>query len=132
MRSSKSRQDISIWDYCFTHRSVWLYSSSNCNRYERLCMALTEDLPQLERMLNELITRYEQYFIGLEKREPLPMREEVEKLVRRYANTQINNTMFKHKYSTLMARFNTYREHWNRTIRSVSYTHLTLPTKRIV
>lgn len=82
-------------------------------------MAITDDLVKFEQLLISLITRYEQYFIGLEKREPLPLLSEVEKLVRRYANTPINNTMYKYKYSTLVARFNTYREHWNRTVRLI-------------
>ena len=82
-------------------------------------MAISEDLPQLERKLGELITRYEQYFIGLEKREPVQMLVEVEKLVRRYAGTPINNTMYKYKYNMLVARFNTYREHWNRILRLI-------------
>jgi len=80
-------------------------------------MALVDDLTLLERQLATLITRYEQYFIGMEKREPLQLLTEVEKLVRRYATTAINNTMYKHKYATLTARFNTYREHWNRILR---------------
>jgi hypothetical protein len=82
-------------------------------------MALAEDLAQLERQLAELITRYEKYFIGLEKREPLQLKDEVVKLVRRYANTPINNTMYKHKYLMLTARFNTYKEHWNRILRLI-------------
>jgi hypothetical protein len=82
-------------------------------------MALAEDLIQLERQLAELITRYEKYFIGLEKREPLQLRDEVVKLVRRYANTPINNTMYKHKFTMLTARFNTYGEHWNRILRLI-------------
>jgi hypothetical protein len=82
-------------------------------------MAIAEDLPQLEGMLGNLITRYEQYFIGLEKREPLQLMSEVEQLVRRYTNTPINNTMYKHKFNMLVARFNTYREHWNRTLRLI-------------
>lgn len=82
-------------------------------------MALVDDLTQLERQLATLITRYEQYFIGLEKREPLQLLAEVEKLVRRYATTPINNTMYKHKYTMLTARFNTYREHWNRVLRLI-------------
>lgn len=80
-------------------------------------MALVDDLTQLERQLATLIIRYEQYFIGLEKREPLQLLAEVEKLVRRYATTSITNTMHKHKYAMLTARFNTYREHWNRILR---------------
>jgi hypothetical protein len=82
-------------------------------------MALVEDLTRFEQQLGELITRYEQYFIGLEKREPLPLLSEVEKIVRRYAGTPINNTMYKHKFTMLVARFNTYREHWNRIIRLI-------------
>ena len=82
-------------------------------------MAIAEDLTILEHQLKELITRYEQYFVGLEKREPLPLLTTVDKMVRRYANTPINNTMYKHKYTMLVARLNTYREHWNRILRLI-------------
>lgn len=82
-------------------------------------MAIAEDLTLLEQQLKELITRYEQYFVGLEKREPLPLLLQVEKMVRRYAGIPINNTMYKHKYNMLVARLNTYREHWNRILRLI-------------
>lgn len=82
-------------------------------------MALAEDLTILENQLKELITRYEQYFVGLEKREPLTLLGSVEKIVRRYAHTPINNTMNKHRYTMLVARLNTYREHWNRILRLI-------------
>lgn len=82
-------------------------------------MSIVEDLPQLERLLGELVTKYEQYFIGLEKREPLQLLDVVEKLVRRYAGTPINNTMYKYKYNMLVARLNTYREHWRRILRMI-------------
>ena len=82
-------------------------------------MALAEDLIILENQLKELVTRYEQYFVGLEKREPLQLLASVEKIVRRYANTPINNTMNKHRYTMLVARLNTYREHWNRILRLI-------------
>jgi hypothetical protein len=80
-------------------------------------MGIAEDLTKLEQMLADLILRYEQYFTGLEKREPLSLRAEVEKAVRRYTGVPINNTMLKHKFTTLVGRFNTYREHWNRILR---------------
>jgi len=86
---------------------------------EHSSMAIAEDLTLLEHQLGDLINRYEQYFIGLEKREPLPLLNEVEKVVRRYAGTPINNTMYKHKFTTLVARLNTYREHWNRIVRQI-------------
>ena len=80
-------------------------------------MAIADDVILLDKKLNELITKYEQYFIGLEKREPLLLLGDVEKLMRRYTGVPINNTMYKHRYTTLAARLNTYREHWNRILK---------------
>lgn len=82
-------------------------------------MAIADDLPLMEKKVAELIIRYDQYFIGFEKREPLQLLAEAEKLVKRYANTPINNTMYKHKYTMLVARLNTYREYWNRILRMI-------------
>ncbi len=82
-------------------------------------MGIVDDLLILETRLKELITSYEQYFIGLEKREPLKLLDEVEKLIRRYATTPIANTMYKHRYNNLVARLNSYRQHWNRILREI-------------
>ena len=80
-------------------------------------MAIAEDIMLLDKKLSALIVRYEQYFIGLEKREPIQLLDEVEKMVRRYSGVPINNTMYKHRFSMLGARLNTYREHWNRILK---------------
>jgi hypothetical protein len=82
-------------------------------------MGIAEDLFMIETHLKELITRYEQYFMGLEKREPIKASEELDKLVRRYATTPINNTMYKHRYNNLVARLSSYRQHWNRILREI-------------
>ena len=80
-------------------------------------MAIADDVILLDKKLSELVTKYEQYFIGLEKREPLLLLGEVEKLVRHYTGIPINNTMYKHRFTMLVARLNTYREHWNRILK---------------
>lgn len=80
-------------------------------------MAIAEDITLLDQKLNQLIRSYEQYFIGMEKREPLQLLGEVEKLVRRYSGVPITNTMYKYRFTMLTARLNTYREHWNRILR---------------
>ena len=49
-------------------------------------MGLPEDIARLEQDLRELIIRYEQYFCGIEKREPLQLLDEVERRARRYQN----------------------------------------------
>jgi hypothetical protein len=80
-------------------------------------MAIADDIILLDQKLNGLVIKYEQYFIGLEKREPLQLLDEVEKMVRRYTGVPINNTMYKHRFNMLVARLNTYREHWNRILK---------------
>lgn len=80
-------------------------------------MAIADDVILLDNKLNVLITKYEQYFIGLEKREPLQLLGEVEKLVRCYSGVPIHNTMYKHRFNMLVARLNTYREHWSRILK---------------
>lgn len=82
-------------------------------------MGIAEDLPILESRLAELITRYEQYFIGIEKREPLRLLADVEQLVRRYAGAPITNTMYKHRYTGLVARLGSYRQLWSKTVREI-------------
>ncbi|BDV41286.1 hypothetical protein GURASL_02090 [Geotalea uraniireducens] len=80
-------------------------------------MGTPEDIAQLEQSLNELIIKYEQFFLGLEKREPLRLLETVERLSRKYANVKIVNTMLKFKYNSLVARFCSYKQYWSRIVR---------------
>jgi len=82
-------------------------------------MGIAEDLPILESRLTELITRYEQYFIGLEKREPLKLLADVEQLASRYANVPITNTMYRHRYTNLIARLSSYQQLWSKTVREI-------------
>ena len=77
-------------------------------------MGVSEDVALFEQGLNELIVKYEQYFIGIEKREPLRLLKEVEGLGKKYFNVQIVNTMLKFKYNSTLARLNSYKQYWNR------------------
>lgn len=82
-------------------------------------MGIPEDIAQFEQSLNELIIKYEQYFLGLEKREPVRLQETVDRLARKYVNTKIVNTMLNFKYNSLVAKLNSYRQYWNRTLRLI-------------
>lgn len=82
-------------------------------------MGIAEDLLIFETRLKELIASYDLYFNGLEKREPLKLLDEVEKLARRYATAPITNTMYKYRYNNLVARFSSYRQQWNRIVREI-------------
>jgi hypothetical protein len=82
-------------------------------------MGVQEDLLLFEQNLGELIIKYEQYFLGLEKREPLKLLENAERCVRLYANVPINNTMYKFRYNTLVARLCSYKQYWTRINRLI-------------
>ena len=80
-------------------------------------MGMAEDIDAFEHKLGELIIKYEQYFLGVERREPLKLLAEVERAARTYQNVYIVNTMLKFKYNTTVARLVSYKQHWQRTLR---------------
>ena len=82
-------------------------------------MAIQEDITFLEGSIAELIIKYEQYFLGIEKREPLKLCEDIERFIRRYNTATIINTMFKFKFNTLVGKFNSYKQYWTRINRLI-------------
>lgn len=80
-------------------------------------MGIPEDIHQFEQGLNELIIKYEQYFLGIEKREPLRLRETVDRLARKHSAVKIVNTMLNFKYTSLVSRYASYRQYWDRILR---------------
>jgi hypothetical protein len=82
-------------------------------------MGIAEDVELFERSLKELIIKYEQYFLGLEKREPLRLLEDVERLARRYTSAAVSNTMLLFRYNSVKSRLVSYRQYWNRTNRLI-------------
>jgi hypothetical protein len=82
-------------------------------------MGIVEDIELFERSLKELIIKYEQYFIGLEKREPLKLLEEVERLARRYNTAAVSNTMLLFRYNSAKSRLVSYRQYWTRINRLI-------------
>lgn len=82
-------------------------------------MSLAEDIVRLEQGLRELMIKYEQYFLGIEKREPLQLLDEVERHAKRYQSTAISNTMLRFKYQTLITSFHVHKQKWSRITRLI-------------
>jgi hypothetical protein len=82
-------------------------------------MGIPEEIALFELNINELIVKYEQYFLGLEKRAPLQLLDEVEKTSRRYHGSKIANTMQKFKFNTTVAKLNSYKQYWDRINRLI-------------
>jgi len=76
-------------------------------------------LDALEQKVERLKVLYEQYFMGIEKIEPLVARKEVSRTILNLAKIQIRNTGLRFRYRTLVQRFNVYVTYWNRILREI-------------
>ncbi len=82
-------------------------------------MSIKEELDLLEKKMTRLKVDYEQYFMRILKREPIMQRDEIDSYIRRHSNQPIRNTSFKFKFESLVARYNSYKQYWNRILRSI-------------
>jgi len=83
-------------------------------------MGMTEDIETLAIKVTRLKTEYEQYFANLKKREPLRLREDVEKIIMRYSNVPLTNTALKFKFSSVVSKYIAYKQHWIRVLREIA------------
>ena len=67
--------------------------------------------------LRELEILYERYFSGMEKREPLRKRENLQKRLRQFVNRRIMQTDLRFRYESLAARYHSYSGYWDRILR---------------
>jgi len=82
-------------------------------------MGVAEDILRLEQELRELVMKYDQYFYGIEKREPLRLLDSVERLAKRYQNVSIPNAAQRFKYDQLVSSLNVHRQKWTRITRQI-------------
>ena len=66
---------------------------------------------------------YEQYFLGLERREPIKLRTTVQALVRKYSGVYIKNVGTKFKFQQLIARYNVFSTHWDHILKQIEEGH---------
>jgi hypothetical protein len=78
-----------------------------------------QDISRLENDINRLKFEYDQYFMGMEKIEPIKKREEVERFIRNLSSRVIRNTALRFKLSALTARYNTFLQYWIRIVRQI-------------
>ncbi len=76
-----------------------------------------QDLKELQAEMRDLEIRYEQYFAGVEKREPQRERNDLARRIRQFTNRPIFQTDVKFRYQGLATRFHTYSQYWDRILR---------------
>lgn len=76
-----------------------------------------QDIAQFETLLRQLEKEYEKFFCGLERREPTATENAVLAIVRAYVGRPIQNPTLGFKFSSLVARYNSFRTVWTRKLR---------------
>lgn len=82
-------------------------------------MGLSEDIAILDSDMMRLKIEYEQYFMRVIKREPLKLKESLERIIRRHSNAAITNTGDKFKFQSLVAKYASYKQYWTRTLKAI-------------
>jgi hypothetical protein len=78
-----------------------------------------QDLGELENRLERLRILYEQYFMGIEKREPGVQHKEVVRRIQQLRKIRFQSTAQRFRFQTMMQRFNTLQQYWTRTCREI-------------
>lgn len=81
-------------------------------------MGLGEDLEWLAKGIRQLQIEWEKFFSGVEKKPPNEDKDRLEAVIRRYAYTEIRNNAERFRYQSLVARYNTFSELWNKRLRA--------------
>jgi len=80
---------------------------------------ILKDLKQLSTDLDRLKNSYEQYFLGLERKEPIRLRESVLALIRKLSGIYMKSAGLKFQHQQLVARFNTLTPYWDRILKEI-------------
>ena len=86
------------------------------------------ELKSIEQAMRALEISYEQYFAGIEKREPLQNREKLTKQLRQFANRRIMQTDLRFKYQNMATRFHSTSGYWDRILRLMDEGKFHRPT----
>ena len=94
-------------------------SRSQTEQQQQTSVDIAEVLKELEIKIERLKVLYEQYFMGIEKIEPMVTRKEVTRAMLLLQQQQIRNTGLRFKFNTMLQKWNIYTTYWNRTLREI-------------
>ena len=80
---------------------------------------LAVTLKELSLKIDRLKQLYEQYFMGIERMEPMVARKEVMRAMLTLQQGYIRNTALRFKFNTMLQKWSSYTTYWNRTLREI-------------
>ena len=81
-------------------------------------MSIETDISKLETGIRQLKIKYDMFFAGAIPLQPVELRQEVERLIRRNSTEPIQRYADRFHFNSLVSRFNSLSELWGKTIRS--------------
>jgi hypothetical protein len=78
---------------------------------------IEEELSELDMKLRQLRIQYQQFFNGGMKLPPWMLRTEVDRIVRRYANTTMKSFAHRYRFNNIQSKYQSYCELWGRQMR---------------
>lgn len=81
-------------------------------------MSIEADISRLESGIRQLKIKYDMFFAGALPLQPVELREEIERLIRRNSTEPIQRYAHRFHFNSLVSRFNSLSELWGKTIRS--------------
>jgi hypothetical protein len=76
-------------------------------------------IDDLEARMNETQRRYEQYFIGIERNEPVWFRDDLKRKIKDIKKMHFVNTGQRYKFQNLCARFTLMESYWTRILKQI-------------
>ena len=76
-------------------------------------------IEELESRLERLRALYEQYFMGIERIEPAIPRKDIDRRIYVLRREKIRNTAKRFKLQTIISRYNTFQQYWQRICREI-------------
>lgn len=81
-------------------------------------MSIEVDISRLENGIRQLKIQYDMFFAGAIPLQPMELRGEIERLIRRNSTEPIQRYAHRFHFNSLVSRFNCLSELWIKTIRS--------------
>lgn len=86
------------------------------------------DIGRLDVAIRQLKIQYDMFFAGALPREPVELRAEVDKIIRRHTYTPFHKYAHRFHFNALVSRYNSLSELWGKTTRTLEEGDRKLPS----
>jgi hypothetical protein len=78
---------------------------------------IDEDLTRIEMGIRQLKIQYDRFFAGGLKREPILLRADINKLIKRYSEIPLGKYHQRFRFNALVSKYNAFCELWSKAVR---------------